>query len=181
MKNALVTFIVSCALAACVQGCKESESDKSAKGEGGRAAAKNAAADTHADADGGARAGHGSAKDNAEDHGHEHDEVPLGTATIGDMTVELAQGHGKLEAGKEGHLVVKLPYNDKGASIVRAWIGTDDRLKSVVGKGEYAPSHDDYDVHAVAPDPLSENAMWWVEIEKPDGTKVVGSAKPLVD
>ena len=34
---------------------------------------------------------------------------------------------------------VKLPYNDKGATIVRAWIGTEDRLKSVAGKGEYAP------------------------------------------
>ena len=63
---------------------------------------------------------------------------------------------------------------------MRAWIGTEDRLKSVVGKGTYAPSHDDYDIHAVAPDPLPENVMWWVEIQKPDGEKVVGSVKALV-
>lgn len=95
------------------------------------------------------------------------------------MKVSFAQGHGKLVAGQEGHLVVKLPYNDKGASVVRAWIGNQDRTLSFVGKGQYAPSHDDYDVHAIAPDPLSKDAMWWVEIEKPDGTKVVGSVKPL--
>jgi hypothetical protein len=115
------------------------------------------------------------------DHDHAHDEVSIGTVTIGGMEVEVAQGHGKVEAGKQGHLIVKLPYNDGGASIVRAWLGTDDRTRSLVGKGEYAASHDDYDVHAVAPDPLPENVMWWIEIEKPDGAKVVGSVKPLMD
>ena len=113
--------------------------------------------------------------------GHAHDEVGLGTITIGDMKVSLAQGHGKVAAGKEGHLVVKLPYNDKGATVVRAWIGTEDRTLSFVGKGGYAPSHDDYDVHAIAPDPLPQKPMWWIEIEKPDGTKLVGSIKPLLD
>jgi hypothetical protein len=109
---------------------------------------------------------------------HAHAEEPLGTVKIGDMTVELAQGHGAVTAGKEGHLVVKLPYTDHGSTIVRAWIGTADRTLSYVGKGEYAASHDDYDVHATAPDPLPANTMWWIEIEKPDGTKAVGSAKP---
>ena len=113
----------------------------------------------------------------AEDHAH--DEDPLGTITLGEHTVELKQGHGAVEAGKEGHLVVKLPYNDAGATVVRAWIGTEDRTLSYVGKGEYAPSHDDYDIHASAPDPLPENAMWWVEIVQPDGTKLSGSIKPL--
>ncbi len=93
----------------------------------------------------------------------------------------LAQGHGGVTAGKESHLVVKLPYNDAGATIVRAWLGTEDRTASLVGKGEYAPSHDDYDIHATAPDPLPEGTMWWIEIEKPDGAKVVGSAQPITD
>lgn len=151
-----------------------------------------AAKDTHEHADGTTHADHDEGTAHSDDHGHEHegemgadhdhahDEVSLGTVTIGDMEVELAQGHGKVEAGKEGHLVLKLPYNDNGATVVRAWIGTEDRTLSLVGKGEYAPSHDDYDVHAVTPDPLPENVMWWIEIEKPDGTKVVGSAKPLL-
>ncbi|RNC81845.1 MAG: hypothetical protein ED559_08695 [Phycisphaera sp.] len=103
------------------------------------------------------------------------------TASLGDMTLELAQGHGVLEAGKESHLVVKLPYNDNGETIVRAWIGTEDRTLSMVGKGQYAPSHDDYDIHTVAPIPLPENTMWWIEIEKPDGTKVVGSTNPIIE
>ncbi len=116
-----------------------------------------------------------------EEEGHAHAEDPLGTITIGDLEVELAQGHGVVVAGGEGHLVVKLPYSDSGSTTVRAWIGTKDRTLSYVGKGEYAPSHDDYDIHATAPDPLPENPMWWIEIEKPDGTKVVGSAKPILE
>lgn len=119
-----------------------------------------------------------------DDHGDEdgHDEeVTLGSAMIGDMKVEFSQGHGKVEAGKEGHLVVKLPHNDKGDTVVRGWIGTDDRTLSFVGKGTYAASHDDYDLHAIAPDPLPENVMWWVEISKPDGPKAVGSIKPLLE
>jgi hypothetical protein len=34
---------------------------------------------------------------------------PRGAVTIGGMSVELAQGHGAIAPGKEGHLVVKLP------------------------------------------------------------------------
>ncbi len=118
-----------------------------------------------------------------ETHGeedHEHAEDPLGTVQIGEYEVELSQGHGAVAAGEEVHLVVRLPYSDSGSTIVRAWIGTEDRTLSYVGKGEYAESHDDYDVHATAPDPLPENPMWWVEIEKPDGTKLVGSAEPIL-
>lgn len=111
-----------------------------------------------------------------EDYDHDHgDEVSLGSAMIGDIEIEAAQGHGEAEPGKELHLVVKLPYSDNGASEVRVWIGTEDRFASVVGRAEYASSHDDYDAHAVAPDPLPENAAWWVEITKPDGTVQVGS------
>jgi hypothetical protein len=126
---------------------------------------------------------HGEGNAHAHDDDHEHDEVELGTFEFGNppMQVGLAQSHGSIEAGKEGHLVVKLPYNDGGATIVRAWLGTDDRTLSYVGRGEYAASHDDYDIHAMAPDPLPENTMWWIEIEKPDGTKVIGSAKPKMD
>ena len=65
--------------------------------------------------------------------------------------------------------------------MVRAWVGTQDRTLSYVGKGEYAPSHDDYNIHATAPDPLPEKPMWWVEIERPDGTKLLGAAEPLFD
>ncbi len=53
-------------------------------------------------------------------------------------------------------------------------------LRCSIGKGEYAESHDDYDIHATAPTPLPSGVMWWIEIEKPDGTKLVGSAKPIL-
>jgi len=113
-----------------------------------------------------------------EEHDHEHDEVSLGSFTAGDMSIEAAQGHGMVEAGKEGHLVITLPYKDDGSTVVRAWIGTEDRTMSAVGKGEYAPAHNDYDIHAIAPTPLPADAKWWVEVEKPDGTKSVGSVAP---
>lgn len=159
----LILFLVSCGGdspdASTAEGQKTSESSSSAPKEGGSS-----------------QNGDNSSKNGG---GHSHAEQSLGTAEIGSMKVELAQGHGKLAAGKEMHLVVKLPYSDKGSTSVRAWIGTENRVLSFVGKGTYSASHDDYDIHAAAPDPLSENAMWWVEIEKPDGTKAVGSAKPL--
>ena len=122
---------------------------------------------------------HGHPHDGEEAHAHEEgEEVSLGTFKAGDMEIEAAQGHGMVEAGKEGHLVIKLPYKDDGATVVRAWIGTEDRTMSAVGKGDYAASHNDYDIHAVAPSPLPADAKWWVEIEKPDGTKTVGSVAP---
>ena len=131
----------------------------------------------------GSEEGHGHEHEGemGEDHGHSHDEVSLGTVMIDGMKIELAQGHGAIAAGQEGHLVVKLPYTDNGETTIRAWIGTEDRTMSYVGRGEYAPSHDDYDIHAMAPEPLPENTMWWIEIEKPDGTKLVGSAKPITE
>ena len=94
---------------------------------------------------------------------------------IGDIEIECWQGHGKVQAGKELHLVVKLSSDDKGTAIVRAWIGTADRLASAVGKGEYNSATGVYDIHAEAPDPLPADAKWWVEIESEDGTKQVGS------
>ena len=114
-------------------------------------------------------------------HDHAHDEVDLGKFDIQGISVEVAQGHGSVAAGKESHLVIKLPYKDNGATTVRAWIGLEDRTQSSVGKGQYAASHDDYDIHATAPKPLPDGAKWWVEIEKPDGTKAIGSFPLLKD
>jgi len=125
--------------------------------------------------------GGGHAHEEEEVHDNEHEEIALGTHGVSGISVEASQGHGNVEAGKEGHLVIKLPYNDKGETVVRGWIGTGDRTLSSVGKGEYAPSHGDYNIHAVAPDPLPGDAKWWLEIEKPDGTKAVGSIPLLKD
>ena len=111
--------------------------------------------------------------------GHAHDEQSLGTFTIGELSVELAQGHGAVEAGKEAHLVVKLEDSQAGAASVRAWIGSADRLLSYVGKGEYAASHDDYDIHATAPDPLAADAQWWIEVVEANGTIHVGAVDLL--
>jgi hypothetical protein len=185
MRQIFTTLAVLVGLA-LVTSCERAAEQGAAKPAG-----PAASRDTHEHADGTTHVDHDAEKAGSDEHGHEHeggmgvdhdhahDEVPLGSVTIGDLMVELAQGHGRVEAGKESHLVVKLPHNDNGATTVRAWIGTEDRTFSLVGKGAYAPSHDDYDVHAVAPDPLPDDAKWWIEIEHPDGTKVVGSARLL--
>ena len=122
-----------------------------------------------------------------DDHGHSHDdhddhgeERPLGTAMVGPYEIEAAQGHGFVEPGKLCHIVVKLPYSDDGASIVRAWIGTLDRDLYLVERADYSTDHDDYDVHVEAPDPLPDGATWWVEIEKPDGMTYVGPIAALM-
>ncbi len=172
--------ILACAgLSACLlTGCGD-ETDKDTNGTG----------DTHAEGDGHDHDGdghddhadgdHDHDGDGHDDHadagGHDHDEASLGTTSIGGVTVECWQAHGDVEPGKEMALVVKLPDSAAGQATVRAWIGTDDRLSSMVGKGVYAPSHDDYDIHTSAPNPLPEGAKWWIEVERPDGTKAVGS------
>ncbi|MEE2895370.1 MAG: hypothetical protein VX726_06450, partial [Planctomycetota bacterium] len=116
--------------------------------------------------------------------GHDHDhgeEMPLPPLVIGDLSITCSQFHGPLQAGTEGHLAVKLPYSDDGASVVRAWIGGEDRTMSMVGLGVYAASHGDYDIHTMTPDPLPADARWWIEIERPDGTTLLGSVAPIVD
>ena len=130
--------------------------------------------------------GHGHSHDDGHDHGdhdHSHEEgnYDLGTAHVGAMAVTLTQGHGVVSAGKESHLVVKLPYSDQGQSVVRAWLGVADRLQSYVGKGEYDADSDVYNIHATAPDKLPKDCKWWIEVEKPDSSKHLGSSLPIIE
>jgi hypothetical protein len=170
----LIGLVLAPGLVVGLAGCGGSSSN------GG---APDPAEETHTHDDGSTHEDHAdeSATESAGADEHAHDETSLGTVMIGELEVELAQGHGAVAAGHEGHLVVKLPYTDGGATVVRAWIGTEDRTLSFVGRGEYAASHDDYDIHAMAPDPLPEGALWWIEIERPDGTTIVGSAEPIME
>jgi len=192
MHTTTAGVVILTALGLTLSGCGESGSGETDHAHGSdthnHAPALQEATggeDTHVHDDGSTHAAHepnpAAHTDADGDHAHHDDEVALDPTVIGEMTVELAQGHGAVEPGKEGHLIVKLPYNDSGATIVRAWIGTEDRTLSFVGMGEYAPSHDDYDIHAMAPDSLPASTMWWIEIEKPDGTKIVGSATPITE
>lgn len=134
------------------------------------------AADTHTHADGSTHEDHGH-DDAMEEHDGMHESIPLKPATIAGMSIELTQGHGAVGAGEEEHLIVMIDGGETDIMGVRAWIGTEDRTMSYVGKGEYSVIGDSYDIHAIAPDPLPENAMWWIEIELADGTKQVGSTE----
>ncbi len=177
MNSTTTTLAMLAACGLALVGCGESGNE----GDHGHSADTQAQSeDAHTHADGSTHGDHADGEQMDEED-HDHDEVALDPVSIDGMSVELAQNHGAIDAGQESHLVVKLPYSDNGGTIIRAWIGTEDRTLSFVGKGEYAASHDDYDIHVMAPDPLPENTMWWIEIEKPDGTKTVGSATPILE
>lgn len=138
--------------------------------QGGPPASAPPASGTHTNAHGSVHGDHGASSST-----DDHTVVPLPEAALGDLTIQVGQGHGVVAAGKEGHLVVSLPHDDNGATVVRAWIGTEDRTLSYVGRGDYSAAAKVYDIHAMAPDPLPTNAQWWIEIERPDGQKLVGS------
>ena len=171
--KACTSTIITIPLLLLAFSCSEQGSDTGTSSAESQQVGSTTGADATATGNATSDAGNG--------HDHAHNEVDLEPAAIGDLTVSLAQGHGGVAAGKEGHLVVKLPYSDNGSTIVRAWIGGKDRTLSMVGRGVYAPSHDDYDVHAMAPDELPANTLWWIELQKPDGTKIVGSTSPILD
>lgn len=162
----LITTITTMSLAALLVSCDNKDKGKDAHGH-----------DHNEPTEGG---NHPNENESGDDHDH-REEVELGEFDIQGHKVQASQSHGNVEAGKEGHLVIKLPYQDNGESVIRAWIGTKDRTLSTVGKGVYACSHDDYDAHMLAPDPLPEGSKWWLEIEKPDDTKAVGSFPLLGD
>ncbi|MEM6333832.1 MAG: hypothetical protein AAF823_10890 [Planctomycetota bacterium] len=112
-------------------------------------------------------------------HAQQHGvEVKLEPATAGDVTLELAQGHGPLTPGGVGHLAIRLPYSDDGQTKIRVWIGGQDSAGTTVADAIYVPPRDYYDVHMPTPDPLPQDALWWIEVEKPDGTKALASAQP---
>jgi hypothetical protein len=157
------TLLSAIALSGLLVSCGEKEKTESTEK---KPAAKAAPADKE--------------HDDHDDHDH-GEEAELGSYEIEGIKVEAGQGHGAVEAGKEGHLILKLPFNDNGETVVRVWIGTADKTLSSAGKGVYAPSHDDYDIHTVAPDPLPADTKWWAEITKPDGTKATGSIPLLKD
>lgn len=170
MQNFLILLLSSLLAAGLLSCSDEAPHDHDHDGDHGH--------EHPADDDKGDDPGDSNVGEQAGEHGHEHEEVSIGSATVGEWTVKLAQGHGPVTAGEESHLVVVLPFKDDGATTVRAWIGSADRNASFVGKGDYAPSHDDYDIHATAPDPLPQDVKWWIEIERPDGKKATGSAQP---
>lgn len=165
----LAVLMLSLSLTAYLAGCDGEES-------GGQTRTSSTGGDDHDHDHDDHDHDHGDDEDHDHgDHDHDGDDVSLGSAMIGDVEIEAHQGHGEAAAGKELHIVIELPYADSGATEVRVWIGTEDRFASVVEKAGYSADKGTYDAHAVAPDPLPENAAWWIEITQPDGSVHTGS------
>ncbi|GJM38509.1 MAG: hypothetical protein DHS20C19_18760 [Acidimicrobiales bacterium] len=133
----------------------------------------------HSHADDGDDHDHAEGDDHAHDEGHDddhdHERVSLGTATLGDTELAAWQSHGQAEAGKELHLIVKPNDASDGATTVRAWIGTEDRLTAMVALGEYDADTGEYNLHATCPNPLSDDAQWWIEMQTPNGVRTIVS------
>lgn len=185
--NDLTKLLAVCgtALTIAITGCNEKNTGSSGSN------AKPAASSSHDHDDHDDHDGHDHDEHDGHDHsdhddhdGHDHgghshgDEVALGSTIVGEYEVECWQAHGELAAGKELYITVKLPFDDQGKSVVRVWIGTEDRLASVVGRADYSASGKKYEAHAEAPSPLPAGAAWWIEIEQPDGSLHIGTIKP---
>jgi hypothetical protein len=176
MKHIYTITTVAVFSLALLAGCGDAGHDESGHGHDHENGDHEHEQDQHAHDDGPHDHDNGNAhQEHDGEHGHEHEEYKLGTFEIEGMEIQAKQGNKQITPGQKAHLIIKLSDSNEGATIVRAWIGTEDRTKSIVAKGEYAPSHDDYDLHTMAPDPLPDNAKWWVEIEHPDRTTAVGS------
>lgn len=121
-------------------------------------------------------------KDHHEDHGDIHNNaVDLIVIDADASGISARQANGAIQAGQECILLVKLDAPSQEIKAVRAWIGGEDRTLSQVGLGHYDADESLYDIHAIAPKPLAEDAMWWIEVERSDGTKVFSTAKPLTN
>jgi hypothetical protein len=104
-----------------------------------------------------------------------HESIPLGSISISELTFELTQNHGIVDPGEEEHLIIKFTEGDQSTLTVRAWIGSEDKTRSYVGIGEYSADQGVFNIHTTAPDSLMPDAKWWIEVEKPNGTKDVVS------
>lgn len=154
MKNRSTrSTVLSAILAAGLAGCGDSQSDEHGHEHGPNG--------EHLDGDEGGDM-------------HDGDSAALGEITVGDLRFEAAQGHGEAAPGKELHIELT-PVEGGDDLTVRVWIGTDDRLASVVGKADRDAETGTYEAHATAPDPLPDGAAWWVEVTADGGEPAVGS------
>lgn len=174
--KAMLTLPVLASITLTLGACSESGTDGHGHGEDTHSHKESATPSTgsHTHADGSTH------DDHADDQADMHQEVPLDAITINGMSIQLTQNHGPVGAGEEEHLIVQIDNGDTDIASVRAWIGSEDRTLSYVGKGEYSIINHAYDIHTMAPESLNEDAMWWIEIEMPDGTKHTGSVKPVM-
>lgn len=176
--NTLIALPITLVLALVFPACSESSSNDHGHAHGDDTHTHDDTAaptgSTHTHADGSTHTDH------ADDHDDSLQKIPLDTIVINGMSIQLSQSHGPVGAGEEEHLIVTIDNGDADIIGVRAWIGTEDRTLSYVGKGEYSVINDAYDIHTSAPDALDDNTMWWIEIEMADGTKHTGSIKPVM-
>ena len=106
-------------------------------------------------------------------HHHEGERFELGSVKAGAYEIVAVQ-IGKPAKG-EGILAIKGKGLEKGAAVVRAWAGDESAQAAIKAKADYAPAHDDFDVHVETGDTLAAGAKWWIEVEPTGGDKVTVS------
>lgn len=109
----------------------------------------------------------------AEDDHHGGAAIELGTAEIAGMRVRASRDAGDI--APSGDTVIDVWINDGvgPAPVVRFWIGAEDAKGAIKTKAEVRNGN--WHGHAEAPDPLTDGARLWVEIEDKDGATHVVS------
>lgn len=181
-------------LLAALCGCNGA--DEPPAPPGGAGAAVNAADHDHDHDHDHAHDDHDHDHDHAHDHDHgdafpddleppdlsppgsEHvlhsDERLIGDAPIARMDMYGVQALGPVRPGEPARLWVFLSRDDGGRTMVRAWIGTNRRADFDVVLGRYDAERGGHVIDTVAPDPLPPMAQWFVELQRPDGTRHTG-------
>jgi len=103
---------------------------------------------------------------------HHGEETALGTKTMGEWQV-TANRIGAWEPGKDGAAAVDLVPAQPAAKAVRVWIGTEDGKGAAKAKGEAEKEHPGgWHCHVEVPNPIAEQAQFWVTIETASGEQL---------
>jgi hypothetical protein len=104
--------------------------------------------------------------------------IALGSATAGPFTIDATRDQGKIEAGKDAPIDVRVKSTPPAKiTAVRFWIGHQSGQGSVKAKAdiENPAEPDRWHTHAEIPNPIPADAKLWVEIEPETGDKQVAS------
>ncbi len=105
------------------------------------------------------------------------DESPLGVATAGAYTFDIAQEGSAVAPGVQTRFVMKATAGGQPTSVT-GWIGVESGEGSVKKLAVFDSGDGDFDADVVSPTPIPANAKFWFEVDTA-GKKDVGSINYL--
>ena len=103
----------------------------------------------------------------------EHDQLPIGEKTVGDLKL-VASMAAPLKSSGGGEAAFDVVITGGKPKAVRFWIGNESGEGSVKAKAEEETT-DNWHAHAEVPDPLPPGSKFWVEVEPPTGETITTS------